>query len=107
LHLPTLALPVDDMDDEIQKSIAVIIKDIPDSFKLFITEVILSEKKELTFILSKNGRPTSVFLGSGNWSEKIIKLQKLVNHLSAKNRIPSVVNLTNAEKVVVKFGDKI
>lgn len=105
-ELPYLALPVGDMDSEIQKKIARIIGDLSPQFRSNMSEVILNDLKELTIILSIKGHPSSVFLGKDNWKDKISKLKKIVRYVDKKKRIPTIINLTNAKKVVVKFNDK-
>ena len=71
-----------------------------------ISEVILSEEKNLTIILSLRNTPSSVFLGKDNWTEKVRKMERVVKYLDKKRKIPAIINLTNSKKVVVKFSDK-
>lgn len=104
--LPYLALPVGDMDTNIQKKIATIIGDLPIDFRGNMSEVILNDLKELTIILSIKGHPSSVFFGKDSWEEKMEKLKKIVKYVDTKKRVPAIINLTNAKKVVVKFNDK-
>jgi hypothetical protein len=66
----------------------------------------VNENKELTIILSINGTPSSVFMGPDEWGEKSAKLDKIVNYMELKEKIPAIINLTNSKKVVVKFKDK-
>ena len=58
-------------------------------------------------ILSFGGRPTTAFLGDDYWSEKIGKLSKVIDYMKEKKSIPTIINLTNSKKIVVKFTDKI
>ena len=104
--LPYLALPVGEMEEEIQGEITRVIRSLPLKFRKKISEVILNEKNDLTVILSLKGNPSSVFLGKANWSEKVRKLQKIVVFMESRRKIPAIINLTNAKKVVVKFNDK-
>ena len=61
----------------------------------------------MTVILSIDGHPSSVFMGSDLWDEKMVKLQKIVNYVaSEKMKVPAIINLTNLKKIVVKFSDK-
>lgn len=103
--LPYLAIPVGEMDEDLQFEIADLINQMNPEFRAKLSEVILADTKELTVILSVKNRPSSVFLGPGDWKEKIEKLDKLVSYMESKNKIPSVINLTNVKKVVVKFDD--
>ena len=105
-ELPYLALPVGDMDTDLQRKIAHLIGDLSTNFRSKMSEVILNDLKELTIILSIKGHPSSVFLGKDSWDEKVVKLKKIVNYVNSKKRIPAIINLTNAKKVVVKFNDK-
>jgi hypothetical protein len=58
-------------------------------------------------IFSINRKPSSAFLGSDYWSEKVEKLTKVIDFMKKKKKIPSVINLTNSKKIVVKFPDSI
>jgi hypothetical protein len=104
--LPFLALPVKKMNEEIQKQLTDLIKNMDPIVSRSISEVILGEKKNLTIILSLRGTPSSVFLGTENWSEKVQKMERVVKYLDKKRKIPAIINLTNSKKVVVKFSDK-
>jgi len=104
--LPFLALPVGEMQAEIQSSITKLVRDLNVKFRKKIAEVIVSEEKELIIIMSLSGHPSSIFMGSSDWSEKLGKLQKIVKYMESKKKIPAIINLTNAKKVVVKFNDK-
>jgi hypothetical protein len=44
-------------------------------------------------------------MGLDEWEEKVAKLDKIVNYMELKEKIPAVINLTNSKKVVVKFRD--
>lgn len=102
-ELPSLALPYGEIDKELQKKITALFKNLPESFGQRISEVIINEQKELTIILSLNGNPSSSFLGSVEWDEKIEKLQKIIKYMEKTSKIPTIINLTNPKKVVVKF----
>jgi hypothetical protein len=105
--LPYLAMPVGDMDDKVQKDLTGIVKDMRPELRKKLSEIILNDTKELTIILSISGHPSSVFLGPDEWKNKMSKLDKIVNYMELKEKIPSIINLTNSKKVVVKFKDKI
>ena len=94
------------MDNRIQQRVTKLIKNMDLQLRKKLAEVIVSDIKELTVILSIDGRPSSVFMGADNWGEKVKKLQKIVKYMKLKNRIPSIINITNTKKVVVKFNDK-
>lgn len=105
--LPYLALPINYMENKVQNDIADLIHEMKTDLRKKLSEVIVNEGKELTIILSLGGRPSSVFLGNEDWKGKMTKLERIVSYLDSKDKIPSVINLTNGKKVVVKFGDKI
>lgn len=105
--LPSLALPVGEIDKKIQKRITMVIKSMSMDFRNKISEVILDEEKKLTVIVSHLGKPTSAFLGKDNWEIKSEKLKKIINYMVEKKKTPSIINLTNDKKVVVKFSSKI
>jgi hypothetical protein len=104
-QLPYLAIPVGDIDQSRQVIIADLINQMNPETKSKLSEVILSDTHELTIILSVLNRPSSVFLGLDGWQEKVEKLDKIVGYMESKKKIPAIINLTNAQKVVVKFND--
>lgn len=104
--LPYLALPVGEMEDKVQSDITALVKEMRPGLRLKLSEIILNDSKELTIILSVNGHPSSVFMGPDDWGEKMGKLDKIVNYMELKEKIPAIINLTNSKKVVVKFKDK-
>lgn len=103
--LPYLAIPVGEMDKNVQKSITKIVSDLDLVFRKLISEVIISDEKELTMILSIKGKPSSVFMGKDEWPLKVEKLTQIIGYMNKKKKIPSVINITNSKKVVVKFND--
>jgi hypothetical protein len=105
--LPYLALPVGEMEDKVQADVTSLIKDMRPELRKKLSEVILNDSKELTIILSVNGQPSSVFMGPDEWADKVAKLDKIVNYMELKERVPAIINLTNSKKVVVKFKDKL
>ena len=105
-ELPFLALPVGEIQAEIQSGITKLVGSLDLKFRKKIAEVIVNDEKELIIIMSLSGHPSSVFMGSSQWTEKLLKLQKIVKYMESKKKIPAVINLTNAKKVVVKFNDK-
>ena len=105
--LPYLAMPVGEMEDHVQKDLTSLVKEMRPELRKKLSEVILNDSKELTIILSISGHTSSVFLGPDDWKEKMVKLDKIVNYMELKEKIPGIINLTNTKKVVVKFKDKI
>lgn len=103
--LPYLAIPVGEFDNNMQNNIADLIMRIKPRFRKNLAEVILNENNELTMILSIYGHPSSVFMGERHWPEKIEKLQRIISFMGEQDRVPSIINLTNSKKVVVKFND--
>ena len=104
--LPYLSMPVGEMEDSIQIDVTNLVKEMRPGLRSKLSEVILNDNKELTIILSINGHPSSVFMGLDEWSDKLVKLDKIVNYMELKEKIPAIINLTNSKKVVVKFNDK-
>ncbi len=105
-NIPSLALPVGNFEIETRRSIASLVNNMEEDLKKNLSELILNELNELTIILSIGDRPSSVFMGPDEWDFKVSKLEKIIKFLEAKKRVPSVINLTNTKKIVVKFGDK-
>lgn len=103
--LPYLALPVGEMDEEIQFGITQLINKMDVDFRAKLSEVIVNESKDLTIILSIQGRPSSVFMGRDLWGEKLERLDKIVSYMEANKKVPAIINLTNDKKVVVKFNE--
>ena len=106
-ELPNLAIPAELLNKNLHKKITSILNDLGEKFTKKISEVILNEKEELTIILSIGQKPSSAFLGKDYWEEKVDKLKSLVGYMHEKKTIPTVINLTNTKKVVVKFSEKI
>ena len=105
--LPNLAIPAGLINTDLHKKITSILNNAGEEFTSKISEVILSEKKELTIIMSIGRKPSSAFLGKDYWDEKMEKLFQLVGYMGERKSIPTVINLTNSKKVVVKFSEKI
>lgn len=105
--LPSLAIPVKELDDKENIRVTRLIKEMSPYLKSKIAEVIISEKGDLTIILSIQRKPASIFIGQNNWTKKVQKLEKVIKYLSKQNKIPTIVNLTNLKKVVVKFSDTL
>lgn len=101
--LPHLAIPVKALDSKLHEDITRLVSKMDYSFRKKISEVIINENDELTIILSVQNRPSSAFLGKNYWSEKVGKLKEIISFMKKKKRIPTVINLTNTKKVVVKF----
>ncbi|MDD0854657.1 cell division protein FtsQ/DivIB [Halobacteriovorax sp. GB3] len=101
--LPFLALPVGEMEEEVQEQITRLVRDMDLKFRKKLSEVIVNENKELTMILSIKGHPSSVFMGPEQWEDKVQKLRKIVSYMEGNKKIPAIINLTNPKKVVVKF----
>lgn len=105
--LAHLAIPAELLSTDVHKKLTSLINELNQDLVSKISEVILSEKEELTIILSIGRKPSSAFLGKDFWTEKLGKLSNIVGYMAKKKTIPSVINLTNSKKVVVKFPDKI
>jgi hypothetical protein len=106
IELPFFALPLKDIDSFNQEQMAKSLSVIPKEKKSLLSEVIIDEKGDLLFILSYQDNPISAFLGKDEWDLKIKKLFKMVDYFDQHKKIPTIVNLTNPKKVVVKFSDK-
>jgi hypothetical protein len=106
-ELPSLALPVNELEKEVQQELSKVIGKLPIEFRKKISEVILDEKGEFTLIMSIFNRPVSIFIGEERWKEKLSKLQKILSYMEKNKKIPVVINITNIKKVVVKFSDTI
>lgn len=105
--LPSLALPVKALDNNAHLKITELVADLDEGISDRISEVIVNENNELTIIMSYKNRPTTAFLGKDYWGEKVRKLSKVVDYMKKKKSVPTIINLTNSKKIVVKFSDKI
>ena len=103
--LSILAIPIKEIDGDLPKKMASLFSNLPKEFKIILSEVIVNNDNKMTVILSLN-KPVTAFLGKNEWNTKISKLEKIVNFLGPKGKMPSIVNLSNHKKVVVKFSDK-
>jgi len=102
-ELPHMAIPASLINTDLHMRITSLFNTFEGKFIKRISEVILNEKKELTIILSIGRKPSSAFLGHDYWNEKIAKLDEIVNYMNKKKTIPTVINLTNSKKVIIKF----
>ena len=103
--LPYLTLPISEINTIIPIQISKMVKKISSNFKKKLSEIIINNK-ELILILSINNKPSSIFFGKNEWENKIIKLQKIMEYMKTEQKIPVIINLTNIEKIVVKFNGK-
>jgi len=101
--LPTLAVSYDKLNEKIKDEVSDFFMSLDKTTRSLMSEMILDEKGKMTLILSHKRKPTSVFFGEGNWSEKRIKLSKMVSYLIDQKGLPKTINMTNTKKVVVKF----
>lgn len=105
--LPSLALPVTALDNQAHLKITELVSNLDETISDRISEVIVNENSELTIIMSFRNRPTTAFLGKEYWGEKVKKLAKVIDYMKKKKSVPTIINLTNSKKIVVKFSDKI
>jgi hypothetical protein len=101
--LPSLAIPVKDLETDIHISFTRFATKLDPNLRQKISEIIISDNKELSVIFALGGRTTSVFLGTDLWETKLEKLEKIISYVDKSQKFPSTINLTNAKKVVVKF----
>lgn len=101
--LPSLAISVSDLEGEIHKNFTRFATRLGPEMLQKISELIINDNKELTMIFSLGGRTTNVFLGGDLWEVKLEKLAKIIAYVEKSQKYPSLINLTNAKKVVVKF----
>jgi hypothetical protein len=101
--LPSLAIPVKLLEGETHESFTRLALQIAPEVREMISEIIINDNGELTMIFSLSGRATSVFMGTELWEEKLTKLVKIISYVEKSGKFPSVINITNAKKVVVKF----
>lgn len=105
--LPHMAYPATLLDSGYAKKLTSLLNTVGVDFVKNISEVILNENKELTIILSLGRKPSSAFLGTNEWNEKVDKLDSVIKYMQSKKTIPAIINLTNLKKIVVKFSDTI
>lgn len=106
-NLPLLAMTTEQLDSSAPTVLVNFIKLIEEDLRRQISEIILNKNNELTIVFSLGNKATSVFMGADFWEEKLTKLNKIVGYVTKSKRYPSIINLVNAKKVVVKFSDKI
>ncbi len=101
--LPLLALPNGSLDPKMLKRISTLMEKVKAGYYRKISELIINKDEGLTMILSVKNSPSSIFFGKKDWVKKLVKLQKIISYMEAKSKIPSIINLTNDKKIVVKF----
>ena len=105
--LPFLALPVRSMEKGANTKVTQVVKEMGSDFRSKVSEVILDDKGELTVIMSLRANPSSVFMGKGDWLDKTKKLKRIIKNMEKNKRIPAIINLVDAKKIVVKFNTNI
>ncbi len=105
--VPYLAMPVNLLETATHETITHISTTMPKLVQNWLSEVIVNDEKELIMIFSAPGKSTTVFLGKDLWEEKILRLNKIFSYMDKSRHYPSTINLTNAKKVVVKFGNTL
>tara|TARA_B100000925_G_scaffold291731_1_gene281065 strand:+ start:4654 stop:5433 length:780 start_codon:yes stop_codon:yes gene_type:complete len=101
--LPTLAVSYEKLNEKNKNQISDFFISLDKKIKSLMSEMILDENGKMTLILSHKRKPTSVFFGTDNWTEKRIKLTKMIAYLIDRKGLPKTINMTNTKKVVVKF----
>lgn len=101
--LPSLAIPVKHLEGDVHESFTRFAVELSVQTREKISEIIISDNGELTLIFSFRGRATSVFMGTELWEDKLGKLVKIISYVEKSGKYPSIINLINAKKVVVKF----
>lgn len=101
--LPTLAVSYERLNEKTKDEVSDFFNSLDKKIKNLMSEMILDEDGKMTLILSHKRKPTSVFFGEGNWTEKRIKLTKMIAYLIDRKGLPKTINMTNTKKVVVKF----
>jgi hypothetical protein len=101
--LPALIMSIQLINKNEQNKIADFLAKLPEAYLKRTSEIIYNDRNELTLIFSAGLSTTSVFLGVDLWDYKLTKLQKVVDYMDRSRRFPSIINLVNAKKVVVKF----
>ncbi|MCB9092415.1 MAG: hypothetical protein H6620_07645 [Halobacteriovoraceae bacterium] len=101
--LPVLAIDEARLVNKEQEELAYIISQLDAKVQNKLTEMTYASDGQLSLILKKYNRTTSILLGQGFWSEKIDKLTRMYNHFDKKKSFPGKINLSNPERVVVRF----
>jgi len=104
--LPFLALSEKQVKDNILIEVKDLLRNLKTGFRSKLSELIIGDDGAMTIVFSEKGKPISVFMGEIDWEEKAKKLQKIVDYMGSKGKLPVIINLTNSKKVVVKFSTK-
>ena len=103
LNISKAALPVDMMTKANKDELVLLARQMKNLNKISLRELIFTKTGEMTMIIGKKKKIISVFLGKSFWKKKLDKLDKIISYLDAKQKTPSLVNLTDMEKAVIKF----
>lgn len=101
--LPSLVVPISFIDDNKISNFVSIVEKMPSTMKNEISEMVVNSDLEFTIIMSIKNRATTVFMGTSMWDEKIEKLIQMIGYMKEENKIPTVINMLNIKKIVVKF----
>jgi hypothetical protein len=98
--LPTLSLNTTEIQPDIVKMAISFYKLIDDQKHL---SEISYGKDGWVGIFSYDYRPILIWLGKDDIEDKLRNLNKILHFFSVSNNFPFFINMTNAEKIVVKF----
>ena len=103
INIAKAALPLSMMNKSNKEELVLLARQMKNLNKISLRELIFADSGEMTMIIGKNKKIISVFLGKSFWKQKLDKLDRIISHLEAKRKTPTLVNLTDIEKAVIKF----
>lgn len=103
--LPSIAAPGEFIQEGGMDTVLDIYSSIKTGKALNLAELIVDSERDLTAIFSYKQKPLTVFMGKDAWKTKVEQFNRITNHLAKTTKRPTVLNLRNSKKIVVKFGD--
>lgn len=103
LKVSKAALPISMLTKSNKEEMVLLARRMKNLNKISLRELIYSESGDMTMIIGRDKKITSVFIGRTFWKQKLEKLDKIMSYMDAKNKTPSLINLTDMEKAVIKF----
>lgn len=102
-YMPELSIRKELLTPQIKRDMIDIVKKFKNKSNSELSEILYSDNGYITLIIRTQKNITSVFLGTGFWEDKIKRIHKIMSHLNTKKKLPTQINITNIDKVVIKF----
>lgn len=101
--VPFFAISLKNLNDQKHLGVVKLLKDMNPKLYKQISEVILNDMDELSFVLKSKNNATTISFGKEYWDQKVEKLVKIQDFFNQKEKQPKFINLASNKKIVVRF----